>query len=79
MDDPRSQEEATGSDLSSGSFYASQRHVSARHARFHAVVYVFHMAKFEERLDGILHRADSNRRQRIFQTKPLAEHTRYSS
>jgi starch synthase (maltosyl-transferring) len=50
MDDSRSQEEASPTDFPGGSFYSPEFDVSARQTWIHAVVYVFHVAKFKKEL-----------------------------
>src|SRR5690606_6583598 len=54
--------------------YATSRHVPAREARLHAVVYVLRLAILEARVHRVHDRADADGRRRLLQAELLAQY-----
>src|SRR5712672_1252300 len=52
-------------------------HVSTRESRFHAVLYLFRLEKYQRRVDGIYHRVDAAAGSRILSRECVAEYSRH--
>src|SRR5580704_9071462 len=69
---------APGCDFAGGGVYAASHNESAREAWIFAVLYLFHLEKYEAGAHRILHGAYRDRGFRIFSAESLAEYAGHS-